>query len=83
MKVRRKLTSPLAKQPESAEELKTVLDKEGIREFAQDIRTMSKAELIRNFSYKKNDKINVTLLIKNLIWQACCCIRQGKLAMNL
>ena len=50
----------IATEPKSTVELKPILAKEGIKEFAEDIRTMSKSELIRNFSYKKtlNEKLS-------------------------
>lgn len=59
--------------------IEEILKKEGIKDFAKDIRTMNKRELQNNFSFKENDKINVTLLIKNLIWQAYTWIKAGKM----
>lgn len=73
------LRSSLSRKPSIADDVKDILQKEGIREFAQDIRIMSRKQLIEHFSYKKNNKVNVTLLIKNLIWQAYTWIQQGKI----
>ena len=59
--------------------VKDILQKEGIRKFTQDIRSMRRKQLIDNFSYKNSNKVNATLLIKNLIWQAAMWIQQGKM----
>ena len=60
-------------------DIKDILRKEGIREFSEDIRAMRRKQLIDNFSYKNSNKVNATLLIKNLIWQAATWIQQGKM----
>jgi hypothetical protein len=65
-------------QPMKPEEIQAILAKEGIQEFSQDIRLMKRNQLIKHFSYKKNDKVNATLLMKNIIWQAYSWIKQGK-----
>ena len=60
-------------------DIKKILKKEGISDFKQDIRTMSNKQLRRYFSFKTSGKINVTNLIKNLIWQAHIWISNGKM----
>lgn len=56
-----------------------ILEKEGIRDFKKDIRTMSKKELRKYFCFKTRRKINPTKLIKNLIWQGYTWIRDDKM----
>jgi hypothetical protein len=64
---------------QSEEEIKDILEKEGIRDFQQDIREMTKKELRKNFAFKANRKVNVTNLVKNLIWQAYTWVKSGKM----
>ncbi len=59
--------------------VKEILSKEGIRNFQQDIRTMTTKQIKRYFSFKTTKKLNVTNLIKNLIWQAYTWISTGKM----
>ena len=59
--------------------VKEILKKEGIRDFQQDIRTMTTKQIKRYFSFKTTKKLNVTNLIKNLIWQAYTWISNGKM----
>ena len=56
-----------------------VLEKEGIRDFKKDIRRMTPRELHRYFSFRSSGKLNVTNLIKNIIWQSYNWISQGKM----
>lgn len=68
------------KAPDKSPYLEKLLKKEGIKDFAKDIRLMTRKELLQYFSFKtKGGKINVTLLLKNLIWQTYTWIKQGKL----
>jgi hypothetical protein len=50
--------------------IKTKLEAEGIKHIDQDIRTMSRAELLAHFGTQRTKRVLVTKLIKNLIWQA-------------
>jgi hypothetical protein len=54
-----------------------ILEKEGIRDFKKDIRQMSKTELQGYFAFGSG-RLNVTGLIKNLIWQMHIWIKEGK-----
>lgn len=56
-----------------------ILKKEKIQDFEQDIRTMSKSQLIKHFSFKGKKSVNTTLLIKNLIWQGYTWIKNGQM----
>jgi hypothetical protein len=60
-------------------DVKKILEKEGIREFKEDIRQMSRRELRQTFSFKTNGSLNVTLLMKNLVWQAFTWIQDGRM----
>jgi hypothetical protein len=57
--------------------LKADLEALGIRHFDQDVRTMSRAELAKNFGAKSSGRIPLAHLIKNIIWQAYEKIRDG------
>ena len=59
--------------------LKDVLAKENIRNFKTDIRIMTAKQLRRYFSFKASNRLNITNLIKNLIWQAYTWISQGEM----
>ena len=61
------------------EKQEEILKKEKIQNFSQDIRTMTKPELVKHFSFKGKKSVNPTLLIKNLIWQAYTWIKNGKM----
>lgn len=61
------------------EKQEEILKKEKIQDFEQDIRTMTKTELVKHFSFKGKKSVNPTLLIKNLIWQAYTWIKNGKI----
>ena len=61
-------------------EILSILKQEGIKDFAKDIRQMSRKELLQHFSFKKGTKVNVTLLLKNFIWQTYIFIKQGKMS---
>lgn len=58
---------------------KDILEKEGIKDFDKDIRTMSRKELFEHFAFKKSRRLNVTSLIKNITWQVYTWIQKGKL----
>ncbi len=55
-----------------------ILKKEGIREFAKDIRKMSAAELIANFGAASSHEPKAALIIKNQVWQSYALIRSGQ-----
>lgn len=57
--------------------IKEILEKEGIRDFDQDIRTMSTEELLEHFSAASSGKPKATLIIKNQIWQTYTYIKSG------
>ena len=57
-----------------------ILTGEGIRNYPQDLRQLSAAELRRLFAFTSSGKINATRVIKNLIWQAYTAIRDGQRA---
>jgi hypothetical protein len=62
------------------QETKTVspiLVAEGIADAAEDLRQLSAAELRQRFAFASSGKVNVTRVIKNLIWQAYTAIRDG------
>ena len=50
--------------------LKTILKKEKIQHFDQDLRSMSQAQLAKHFGATHSGRIMLTGLIKNIIWQA-------------
>jgi hypothetical protein len=54
-----------------------ILAAEGIADAAEDLRQLSAAELRRRFAFARSGKVNVTRVIKNLIWQAYTAIRDG------
>lgn len=58
---------------------KKILEKEGISDFEEDIRSMSIKTLRRHFRYKTRRKLSPTRLIKNLIWQAYTWISDGRM----
>jgi hypothetical protein len=60
-------------------DLESILKKEGIRSFDKDIRQMPRQELRHHFCFKTTGKVNVTVLIKNLIWQTYTWISQGQI----
>jgi len=62
-------------------EILSILKQEGIKDFAKDIRQMSRKELLEHFSFKKGTKVNVTFLLRNLIWQTYTFIKQGKMSL--
>ena len=51
-------------------EIEEVLKKEGIRHFDEEISKMSRERLRELFGARTTGRINLSLLIKNLIWQA-------------
>ncbi len=53
--------------------------KEGIKDLEKDIREMDRKELMKNFCFKNRHKVNVKVLIKNIIWQTYTFIKQGKI----
>jgi hypothetical protein len=55
-----------------------ILAAEGIADYAQDLRQLSAAEILRLFAFASSGKINTTRVIKNLVWQAYTAIRDGK-----
>ena len=57
-----------------------LLTGEGIRNYPQDLRQLSAAELRRLFAFASSGKMNATRVIKNLIWQAYTAIRDGRRA---
>lgn len=60
--------------------LEQILAEEGIANFEQDLRQMSKEELLKHFAFESSGQLNATRLIKNLVWQAYTWIRDGKRA---
>ncbi len=54
---------------QSAEQIAN-LEPFGINHIDQDIRSMSRSELLKNFGTQRTKRVLVTKLIKNLIWQA-------------
>jgi hypothetical protein len=54
-----------------------LLAAEGIADYAQDLRQLSTTELRRLFAFASSGKINVTRVIKNLVWQAYTRIQDG------
>lgn len=58
--------------------IKQILKKEGIVHYKKDIRQMSRRELRKNFSFKTSGRLNATLLLKNIIWQAYQKIQAGQ-----
>lgn len=57
-------------------EVKKVLETEKIREFSRPIIEMGREELHKHFGWKTTSGLNVSLLIKNVIWQ----VHQGIVA---
>lgn len=55
-----------------------ILQKEGIKNYSQDIRLMSKAELVQHFSAVASSLPKAALIIKNQIWQTRTWIQNGK-----
>ena len=55
-----------------------ILAAEGMAEYAQDLRQLSAEELRRRFAFARSGKVNVTRVIKNLIWQAYTAICDGR-----
>lgn len=60
----------LDKAPNQSSALATILDNEDIKHIDQDIRSMSRTELLKHFGTQRTKRVLVTKLIKNLIWQA-------------
>jgi hypothetical protein len=54
-----------------------ILAAEGMADYAQDLRQMSAEELLRRFAFARSGKVNVTRVIKNLVWQAYTAIHDG------
>ena len=50
----------------------------GVKEYEKEIRHMDAEELRGEFGFVSSDRVNVTRLIRNLIWQAYTWIRDGK-----
>lgn len=61
-----------------APDLEEVLEAEGIQRFEEDIRLMSGAKLKELFGAKTTGRINLSLLIKNMIWQVYERIQAGE-----
>ena len=59
--------------------LEEILKKENIKDYAKDIRLMTKAELTKNFSAVSSGKPMAALIIKNLIWQTYTGIQAKKI----
>ena len=57
----------------------SILDKEGISNFDEDIRLMPAKTIRKLFRFKTKRKLSPTRLIKNLIWQAYCWISDGRM----
>jgi hypothetical protein len=55
-----------------------ILAAEGITDAAEDLRQLSAAELRQRFAFASSGKVNVTRVIKNLIWQAYTAIQDGR-----
>jgi hypothetical protein len=55
-----------------------ILMGEGIRNYPQDLRQLSAAELQALFAFTSSGRVNTTRVIKNLIWQAYSHIRDGQ-----
>jgi hypothetical protein len=55
-----------------------ILTQEGIQNYPQDIRQMSKAEILANFSASSSGEPKAALIIRNLIWQTWSWIDAGK-----
>ena len=64
----------------SEELISHILTGEGIRNYPQDLRQLSAAELQTLFAFASSGRINATRVIKNLIWQAYTMIRDGQRA---
>jgi hypothetical protein len=62
----------------SPAEVKKVLTAEKIQEFREPIVAMGRDKLHKHFGWKTTSGINVSLLIKNMIWQVHQDIRAGK-----
>ncbi len=60
-------------------QIEQTLKQEGISHFEKDIRTMTTAELKKNFCVKSSGRVNITRLMKNIIWQAYEFLQQGKI----
>ena len=58
-------------------DLEEVLEAEGIERFEEDIRLMGKARLKELFGAKTTGRINLSLLIKNMVWQVLEKLRAG------
>lgn len=56
-----------------------ILEEEGIRDFDEDITKMSRAELKGHFGARTTGRINLSLLIKNMIWQTLGKLRAGEM----
>ena len=54
-----------------------ILAAEGIANYAQDLRQLSAEDLLRRFAFASSGKVNVTRVIKNLVWQAYTAIGDG------
>ena len=50
----------------------------GIKEYEDEIRYMTKEELKEEFGFVSSGRVNVAKLIRNIIWQAFTRIRDGK-----
>jgi hypothetical protein len=61
---------PLRARALGPSEVEEALKKEGIRHFDEEISRMSRERLRELFGAKTTGRINLSLLIKNLIWQA-------------
>jgi hypothetical protein len=62
---------------QEAKTVPQILAAEGIADYAEDLRQLSAAELLRLFAFASSGKVNVTRVIKNLAWQAYTAIRDG------
>lgn len=60
-------------------EIPDILEHEGIAHFERDLRRFSLEELKEHFAAVSSGRIILTKVIKNLVWQAACWIRGGRI----
>ena len=63
----------------SAAEIAQILEREGIKIFEKDLRRFSLEEISEHFGAVSSGRIILTKVIKNLVWQAVCWIREGRI----
>ena len=62
----------------SPEEIEAILKKEGIAEFAEDVRRLNREELAVHFASARSGRIILTPLLKSIIWGAYRRIQSGQ-----